>query len=327
MTKVGGRRWYLAVALTLLGLGCSALLAWDYLVGGGAACREGGGCDLVRASSYSAVAGVPVPVLGLAYFGGLSTLLVLGLDRWFRLIAWSGALVGAGLLVIQWQVVGAFCPWCVVVDLSAIALPFTVARLGPSVRLVRRVALVGPAVAMVAAVVLASAERPRAATRSVAPERPAALYTITEFADFECPYCRRLHGMLSEVLQDYPAIRIERKHVPLARHAHAELAARVACCADEAGQGEAMADRLFRSKDLALPRCLEFADELGIDRKVLGECLGSSRVSERLRKDRREASRLGIGSLPALLIGGQLFEGVPTEQQLRNSLDSLVASR
>jgi predicted DsbA family dithiol-disulfide isomerase/uncharacterized membrane protein len=327
MTKANGRRWYLALGLTLLGLGCSAMLAWDYLVGGGAFCQEGGGCDLVRASRFSTIAGAPVPVLGLVYFACLAAALAAGRDRWFRFMAWPGAVAGASFLLVQALVVGALCPWCVVVDVAAIAIPLVCARPGISPLAARRLALAGPVLALSATALILTAEPPAASSRTVAHERPSALRTITEFSDFECPYCRRLHGLLRKVLHDYPGIQIARKHVPLARHRHAELAARVACCAEEMGKGDAMADRLFASNDLRRLKCLEMAEGLGLDSDELSRCIDSPRVDERLEADRSEARALGVRNLPSLVIGDQLLVGVPSEHQLRGALDALVAGR
>src|SRR5215471_12266119 len=73
--------------------------------------------------------------------------------------------------------------------------------------------------------------------------------TVVEYVDFECPFCRRLDDVLAPVLAKYPGrVRVVRKHVPLTKiHPHAEAAARASVCAEAQGQGDAMADALFRA--------------------------------------------------------------------------------
>ena len=56
----------LVLTLALTGLGVSALMLYLYLAPGAGACGPDGGCDVVRTSQYSKVAGIPLPVLGLA---------------------------------------------------------------------------------------------------------------------------------------------------------------------------------------------------------------------------------------------------------------------
>src|SRR5215471_1852339 len=73
--------------------------------------------------------------------------------------------------------------------------------------------------------------------------------TVVEYVDFECPFCRRLDAVLGPLVAKHPGrVRVVRKHVPLTKiHPHAESAARASVCAEAQGQGDAMADALFRA--------------------------------------------------------------------------------
>jgi len=80
-------------------------------------------CTKVRESPFAAVAGIPTANLGT---GGFAILLLLGalglrgverigplsLDRWLLVFAISGALIGAGLTVVEVFVIGALCVLC-----------------------------------------------------------------------------------------------------------------------------------------------------------------------------------------------------------------------
>lgn len=149
--------------------------------------------------------------------------------------------------------------------------------------------------------------------------------TIVEFVDFECPACRALHERLSAAAEPFrDQIEIVRRHLPLSRHPHARIAAQAYCCAEEAGAAEPMADRLFRASELSRPACEEFARELGLDMTAFRDCVDSARTRETLERDVREANELGIRSLPTIFIGGERFEGAPSEEVLAARIASVV---
>jgi uncharacterized membrane protein len=122
-------------ALAAAGLAVSAYLTWARYADATISCTTGG-CETVQSSTYSAVAGVPVSVLGLlAYAFLLATATSAG-----ELARAAGAAVAlaafafsAYLLYLQLAVIGAVCDWCVVNDAIVTALvPFAVLRLRPS---------------------------------------------------------------------------------------------------------------------------------------------------------------------------------------------------
>ena len=97
---------------TLIGLGLSCFLLVEYLSPTHVLCREGGGCDLVRLSSYSHIVGVPIPILGLLFFAGLAAL-SMSSAPWTRramlLGSVLGGIMGLGFFALQALVIGAMC--------------------------------------------------------------------------------------------------------------------------------------------------------------------------------------------------------------------------
>lgn len=124
----------------VLGLIVSAyLLALD-VTGGASLCIAGSDCDVVRSSTYSRIAGLPVSIVGLSYF-----LLAVWLSRNSRssrsvaLLFVAGAGAGAALvfLGIQAFVLHAYCPYCIVAEVAALWLLGNVIRGGERQILVR----------------------------------------------------------------------------------------------------------------------------------------------------------------------------------------------
>ncbi len=119
--RVAPEKWFLRVALgglAVAGLLLSAYLTWVHLVGAEPVCAfGGGGCRAVQASSYAAVMGVPVPMLGLAGYAGLLLAAVLRGEAGAYLgllVALVGALFSAYLTYLEAFVIHAWCQWCVV---------------------------------------------------------------------------------------------------------------------------------------------------------------------------------------------------------------------
>ena len=108
-----------------VGIAVSAWLSVLHYSGPGAAfCPQGSGCAQVDASPYSTLLGIPVSLLGLMGYG-LILLLVLwpGLSQARRLALHLTVIAGFSftlyLVYLQWWVIKAFCPYCVV---SAVAI-------------------------------------------------------------------------------------------------------------------------------------------------------------------------------------------------------------
>lgn len=122
----GDLRW-LVVAVAAAGVAVSGVLAWSRWAGAAVPLCEGGtGCDIVQASRYSMLLGVPTAFWGTLLFAAVGALALWGLTarRWLAAfvlavaaVAFSGYLTGVSLLVI-----GATCVWCLAAGALTVAL-------------------------------------------------------------------------------------------------------------------------------------------------------------------------------------------------------------
>ncbi|MCH2107712.1 MAG: thioredoxin domain-containing protein [Polyangiaceae bacterium] len=114
----------------LLGLMMSVVLFIALLSPEQSFCSASSGCGAVSASRYSAIPlgafEIPLPLLGMFAFAALFGLSMAELSpRWqkkFRLLSMLLGGVGLLLLSLQALVIGSYCPFCVVVDLSLVIL-------------------------------------------------------------------------------------------------------------------------------------------------------------------------------------------------------------
>jgi len=134
------------LALSLLGLFDSTYLLWVYTSPSHPMVCFGGGCDVVRASSYAHVWGLPLPAFGVAMYFTLVLMIfaeAVVTAPWRELIPFgvlaisvSGVVVSAYLTGIEGMVIHAWCAWCVVsaFTITAIMLVSALEILRPSPR-------------------------------------------------------------------------------------------------------------------------------------------------------------------------------------------------
>jgi uncharacterized membrane protein len=130
---------WLIVLMAVAGLIVSGYLGWLKVRGGGALlCEAGGGCDIVQASRYATILGVPTALWGSAFYAAIGTLAGLGLSAqrwlWAFLLAAGGAAFSLYLTVIALLVIGAACPYCLASASIAVALVAVILWRRPTVR-------------------------------------------------------------------------------------------------------------------------------------------------------------------------------------------------
>ncbi|MDX6326073.1 MAG: hypothetical protein QOK15_2427 [Nocardioidaceae bacterium] len=122
---------WVALALTVVGLGIACYLAFEHLTGTTTlACPETGvvDCAKVTTSSYSRVAGVPVAYFGVVFFVALLVLELAELrtraraNALARLAATSLGMVGVAYLVWAEVRLHAICLWCTAVHVITFVL-------------------------------------------------------------------------------------------------------------------------------------------------------------------------------------------------------------
>lgn len=327
-------REFLLCGATLVGLGMSALLVAEYRHPSAALCGVGGGCEAARHSQYSEILGVPLPIIGVVFFGAVLLMAIAPLlRRWLWPLSAAGAVAGLVYIGIQAFLLNTYCPFCLVVDVAAViigVLAFGLRETAPRPATLAAAA-VYPVLALVAVtgplVWHAHFAVPTGATGGAVPavvqrEQKVNQVTVVEFVDFECPACRMQYAQFEVVLEKYRnQVDVVLKHMPLPQHTNAIDAARAFCCAEEGGAAREMAARLFRAERLRREDCEEIAVSLGLDRDEFRRCVDSDRVAQRLRADQSDADTAGIRGLPTFWIGEERFEGVHESEVLRTSIE------
>jgi predicted DsbA family dithiol-disulfide isomerase len=141
-----------------------------------------------------------------------------------------------------------------------------------------------------------------------------------EFADFECPFCRMLHGTLKKLNEEYAGrVHFVRLNMPLTSHPRALDAARAFVCADEQGKGEIFGDMLFEEELLGKGAQRLAAQRIGLDLDHFRKCLASPATDARINREAKVLRDIGFDGLPTTYVGARRIVGAQPEEVFRDA--------
>jgi len=153
--------------------------------------------------------------------------------------------------------------------------------------------------------------------------------TITEYSDFQCPYCRKAETSLKQVMKKYgDRVRVVYMDFPLAFHRDAMEAAMAARCADEQGQFWAYHDALFESPSgISNPALKTTAAQLGLDRMSFDRCLDQHKYRDAVVADLAEGKAAGANGTPYFVVNGVPMSGDQPVSAFESVIDQKLRSR
>ena len=145
---------------------------------------------------------------------------------------------------------------------------------------------------------------------------------IIEFADFECPSCKRARAPLEEVLREFDGkIRLVHKDFPVPTHKGALPAAEAARCAAAQGAFWPYHDLLYLSvPDFSRNDLVGYAARLSLDRERFATCLDTHQVRQDIETDVKEGRALKLRGTPTFLVNGQPLEGAQPIEAFRDAI-------
>jgi protein-disulfide isomerase len=154
----------------------------------------------------------------------------------------------------------------------------------------------------------------------------AALVTVVEFSDYECPYCKRSQRVLGQIASEYEGrIRLVFKDFPLDSHPGARPAAEAARCAGTAGRYWEYHDLLFIAQpDFGRDSLIGYAGRLGLNRDVFAACLDGGTNRKAVEQDLREGIAVGVRGTPTFLINGRRLVGAQPIEAFREAIDEAL---
>jgi protein-disulfide isomerase len=152
----------------------------------------------------------------------------------------------------------------------------------------------------------------------------AALVTLVEYGDYECPHCRAAYPVIDEIVGAMKNDALfAYRHFPLTQtHPHGMEAAQAAELAGSHGLFWEMHDMLFSHQDaLATRDLVQYAARLGLDPAPFARALAARSHAARVREDFVSGVRSGVNGTPTFFVDGFRYDGPRDFQSLMAALD------
>ena len=152
--------------------------------------------------------------------------------------------------------------------------------------------------------------------------RASAKTQLYVFADFQCPYCAQVRGVLQDFVTSYPDVSLVYKHYPIVSiHPEAMDAALAAWAAQQQGAFWPYHDILYSNQsNINEKLLLQAAQELKLDLEQFNRDRNSSEALSAIKADMQLADSLGISGTPFFVMNGEIFSGAVTPEFLNQQL-------
>jgi protein-disulfide isomerase len=151
--------------------------------------------------------------------------------------------------------------------------------------------------------------------------------TVIEFADFQCPFCKRSEDAVKAIREKYgDRVKLVFMDFPLSFHPHAMPAANAARCADAQGKFWQYHDALFADQSKLEPNDLKAtAKTIGLDTTKFNACLDKNQYSPEIQKDLEEGHKLNVNGTPTFFIDGREVVGAQPPESFVSIIDQELA--
>lgn len=171
---------------------------------------------------------------------------------------------------------------------------------------------------------------------------PSAPIQIVEFADYECPACKMMHGLMKKLLEKYQGKYLfVFKNYPLDKSCNPEMerelhefactAAFFSRCAGEQGKfWEANTILFLRDAEKGeLTReslVKDGSKEIGLDDTAVLECMASGRYREKIIRDVKAGSAAELQGTPSVWVNGKLVS-LPSQALFETIFNSILEEK
>jgi len=144
--------------------------------------------------------------------------------------------------------------------------------------------------------------------------------TITEFTDYQCPFCQRYYFSAYQQIKEQYIKEGKIKYVvatPLPYHQNSGTATSAALCAGEQGNFFGMHEKLFTYQnawsysETPETEILKYAKDLNLDTEKFQTCLanGATNFAGNIAAAMKESGKNGLQGTPSFMIGDAPFVG------------------
>lgn len=168
-----------------------------------------------------------------------------------------------------------------------------------------------------------------------------ATVAVVEYSDFECPFSKRHHPTMKQVMDTYKndVVWVYR-HFPLSFHANAQKEAEASECANELGGNDAFwkyTDAIFErttagGTGFPLEKLAPLAKELGLNEVKFKSCLDSGKYAKHVQDDMDTGAAAGVQGTPGNFVvnlktqANQNISGAVPFSTFKTAIDAVLGS-
>lgn len=170
---------------------------------------------------------------------------------------------------------------------------------------------------------------------------PDARFTLVEFSDLECPYCKRFHETPKQIVDGSKGnVNWQWKHLPLPFHNPAAKRQSLAaeCVREQKGNRGfwVFLDEIFKHSPgggEGVPDLAGLVEGVGADVSKVQECMREGRYSDKIEEDIQQATNNGINGTPATFVVDnttgktQLLTGAQPPQAIMAAIRKMMAEQ
>lgn len=134
---------------------------------------------------------------------------------------------------------------------------------------------------------------------------------LVEYIDLECPFCKRFHPTMQEIMKTYgDKVRWVYRHFPLSFHANAAKEAEAVECVAELGDNDKFwtyVDKIFEKTTsngtgFALDQLGPLAAEVGVNQSAFQNCLDSGKYKKLVDDQIADGASGGVNGTPSTFV-------------------------
>lgn len=155
-----------------------------------------------------------------------------------------------------------------------------------------------------------------------------ALVTIVVWIDFQCPFCQKAAPVLTHIRGKYgDQVRVIFRHMPMAFHKGAMLAAEAAAAAAAQGKFWAFHDEVWKNFGQLSRADLEsYAQTVGLDMAKFRAALDERRYHNAVAAEAAAAAAIGVQGTPTFFINGKPLIGARDSATMDPLIDAHLSS-
>ena len=202
--------------------------------------------------------------------------------------------------------------------------------------------IIGAAIVVVVVLVILSSQRSGGTNKTAATaDNPRSLgqadatVVITEYSDFQCPFCERFASQTEpQIVEQYVntgKVRFEYRHFIVIGQESLWAAEASECAADQ-GKFWEYHDLLFQRQSgenvgaFSKAKLKGFATELKLNRDTFDKCLDSDQYKSRVEADSAEGRSLGVQSTPSFFVNKRGVLGAQPFSVFQSAIDQELAA-